>query len=835
MAKIALLIGVSEYETGLSPLPASEKDVEVMQRVLLNHEIGDFDEVQTLLNPDSMAMQEAIELLFLDRHRDDLVLLYFSGHGIKNESGRLNFATTKTRKSSTGELIQSTAVPSSFIHEMMNNSRSRQQVVMIDSTFSGAFADGLSSKSNSAVLTSSTSTQYSFAEDGSELSIYTRYLIEGMETGAADLNNDGIISVDELHEYAKQKVQETAPAMTPQIYAAREGYKILIAKLPTKERTVVNTTEVVTPKDSSINTADQIPIIEPNLNETEELIKFYQIGKLRGAGNDVVAENDHLGFNHYFKAFADLIESPYTKPPLTIGIFGSWGMGKSFLLDHITRELKERDEKRRKTKESQTNPPIPCVHVVKFNAWEYSAAKLIWSGLVRKIMNELEKKVSWGFPGLFAKKFSRNFQRELEDIKGQLIFILAILAGLLVFTVFKFKIDFKLIWGAVLAVGVTGLFKLVADTLSKPMSQWIATLLKGTDYGKKMDYMEEIHSDLELLAKQLQKDNGRVLIIIDDLDRCEPQKAVEVLQAVNLLLNFKSFIVCLGIDARIITRAVEKHYSNLLGPAGASGYEYLDKIVQIPFRIPEPNPDEIKSFISEQLGNPKPPVSTTPSSKTSSQTENTPIYQLRDTSNSTPSKLVDKLTPAETPESKIVEPSEPPSLVAFSYDELEAFYHFIRFLRPNPRHLKRLVNVYRLVRTLAEYKGEQFILNNPVPTIRWLVISGQWPYTTYAMLYYFGEMLERIEEGKIQSLPENDDPLEYLLSKVNEQFQKNKDALIKQRKLDHDTDLLRMLLQRREGRLTWDQLTVIRQYTVNFNPAVEATLKAEVPVNLLIN
>ena len=48
--------------------------------------------------------------------------------------------------------------------------------------------------------------------------------------------------------------------------------------------------------------------------------------------------------------------------------------------------------------------------------------------------------------------------------------------------------------------------------------------------------------------------------------------------AINLLLNFDSFIVCLGIDARIITRAVERHYRGLLGPAGASGYEYLDKI-----------------------------------------------------------------------------------------------------------------------------------------------------------------------------------------------------------------------------------------------------------------
>ena len=59
-------------------------------------------------------------------------------------------------------------------------------------------------------------------------------------------------------------------------------------------------------------------------------------------------------------------------------------------------------------------------------------------------------------------------------------------------------------------------------------------------------------------------------------------------------------------DARIVTGAVEKHYEGLLGRAGASGYEYLDKIVQIPFRIPEPSEEEVKFFIGKQLGDPTP-------------------------------------------------------------------------------------------------------------------------------------------------------------------------------------------------------------------------------------
>lgn len=244
MVKVALLIGVSEYEPGLNPLPESAKDVEAMQQVLQQSEMGGFDEVRTLPNPDPLAMQEAIETLFSGRVKDDLALLFFSGHGVKDDSGRLYFATRITRKNSRGELVKATAVPASFVHEIMSNSRSRRQVVILDCCFSGAFAEGLSAKDDGsvdvknqlggegrAVLTSSTATQYSFEQQGSALSIYTRYIVEGIRTGAADKDKDGVISVDDLHEYAKEKVQAASPAMKPEIYAIKEGFKILLAKV----------------------------------------------------------------------------------------------------------------------------------------------------------------------------------------------------------------------------------------------------------------------------------------------------------------------------------------------------------------------------------------------------------------------------------------------------------------------------------------------------------------------------------------------------------------------------------------------------------------------------
>lgn len=246
MAKVALLVGVSEYEPGLNPLPAAVKDLDAVREILIHRDMGGFVEadVTLLKNPVRQVMEEAIYTLFSGRQKDDLVLLFFSGHGIKDDAGRLYLATRGTRKTPQGDLIRPTAVSANFIHESMTNSRSKRQIVILDSCFSGAFAEGLSAKDDGsvdirtqlggegrAVLTSSSSTQYSFEQQGEELSLYTRFLIEGIKSGEADQDEDEFISIDELHEYASQKVRELQPSMKPEIYAIREGFKIRLTKV----------------------------------------------------------------------------------------------------------------------------------------------------------------------------------------------------------------------------------------------------------------------------------------------------------------------------------------------------------------------------------------------------------------------------------------------------------------------------------------------------------------------------------------------------------------------------------------------------------------------------
>ncbi|MTJ51732.1 Clp protease [Anabaena sp. UHCC 0253] len=276
MARIALLIGVSEYEPGLNQLAGAVKDMEAMQRVLQHPEMGGFaeSEIVVMPNPQRQDMENAIEKLFDNRQKDDLLLLYFSGHGITDDSGKLYLTNSQTCKYDNGNLIKTSATPASLIHEFMENSRSQRQVIILDACFSGAFAEGMKAKDDSsveinqqlggkgrAVLTSSSSIEYSFEQAGEELSVYTRYIVNGIETGAADTDNDGLISVDELHEFARKKVQESAPAMNPKIYAVEEGFKIKVAKAP---------------------------VGNPKLKYRKEVEKYLRDGKISPTGNRIL-------------------------------------------------------------------------------------------------------------------------------------------------------------------------------------------------------------------------------------------------------------------------------------------------------------------------------------------------------------------------------------------------------------------------------------------------------------------------------------------------------------------------------------------------------------------
>ncbi len=241
MGKYALLIGVDTYGEGLQPLPAASKDVAALREVLLNPQMGGFDEAKPLINQTQSEMAKEIQRWFQNRQPEDLVLLFFSGHGVKNKNLNLYFAATDTEKN----LVESTATPAQFINDCIRGCKAKHQVLILDCCFSGAFGDLVPKDDGDVllkeqlgaegrvVLTSTSAVDYSFEEKGAGLSIYTRYLVEGISTGAADKDGDGVITAQELHWYAGQKVQEASPTMSPRIFIPQgEGYHIRLARSP---------------------------------------------------------------------------------------------------------------------------------------------------------------------------------------------------------------------------------------------------------------------------------------------------------------------------------------------------------------------------------------------------------------------------------------------------------------------------------------------------------------------------------------------------------------------------------------------------------------------------
>jgi hypothetical protein len=229
--KYALIIGNTEYsDAGLAQLNAPGKDAKDFARVLNSPDAAAFDNVVTLVNENSSNLKEAIEDFFTGKKPDDMLVFYFSGHGVRDESGLLYLAVKNTNRSK----LRSTAVEAEFVSHLMDQSRSRRQVIILDCCNSGSFAQGTKAETGGAmgiaktfegtgygriVLTATDATQFAWEGDkiiGNETtnSLFTHFLVKGLE-GAADEDGDGKITVDNLYDYAYEQIVMRTPKQTP--------------------------------------------------------------------------------------------------------------------------------------------------------------------------------------------------------------------------------------------------------------------------------------------------------------------------------------------------------------------------------------------------------------------------------------------------------------------------------------------------------------------------------------------------------------------------------------------------------------------------------------------
>jgi hypothetical protein len=231
-ARSALIVATYAYDdaAGLNALRAPRQDAEALSQVLGDPEVGGFD-VRTVVNQPAHVVNLEVARFFANRRPDDLLLLHFSCHGVKDDAGELYFAATDTRL----DLLEASAVSAAFVNKVMDRSRSSRVVLLLDCCYAGAFARGMSSRGGPgldlqerlagrgrAVITASTSLQFAF-EDGDladgdaeeRPSVFTRSLVEGLTSGEADRDQDGIIGLDELYGFVYDAVTAATPNQTP--------------------------------------------------------------------------------------------------------------------------------------------------------------------------------------------------------------------------------------------------------------------------------------------------------------------------------------------------------------------------------------------------------------------------------------------------------------------------------------------------------------------------------------------------------------------------------------------------------------------------------------------
>jgi hypothetical protein len=241
----ALLIASGSYtDPGLKRLRSPIGDVCRLGAVLGNPAIGAFG-VRKVVDRPTDEILRAIEQFFADGRRNEVLLLYISGHGVIAKDGGLYFATASTDLT----FLRSTAIADSFVASSMRHCRSRSIVLILDCCHSGAFTKGLTPKSALQVnfehrfegsghvtLTASSALEYAFEEEFVEDlgaakagSLFTHFAVEGLSTGEADIDDDGDISVDELYSYVYEQVQAVAPQQRPGKSGTGHG-EVLIAR-----------------------------------------------------------------------------------------------------------------------------------------------------------------------------------------------------------------------------------------------------------------------------------------------------------------------------------------------------------------------------------------------------------------------------------------------------------------------------------------------------------------------------------------------------------------------------------------------------------------------------
>jgi predicted regulator of Ras-like GTPase activity (Roadblock/LC7/MglB family) len=259
----ALLLGCGTFaDDELAPLRSPRHDVAMLGRTLRDPTVGGYHVTESI-DATCQQARRSIEGFLRDaRASDALTMLYLSCHGVQDPQGRLHFAFADTER----EYLSTTGVSADWIRDRMYASRSKATVVLIDCCFSGAFIKGMRARSSTAdrvavlvrdlpegsgvaVLTASGETEVSFEDldaPTTRPSYFTEAVLTGLSTGAADLDGNGQITVDELYSYVYNRIVSGRSPQRPRKFDMGEG-------------TLVVANAAVRPKAASMPASPRVP------------------------------------------------------------------------------------------------------------------------------------------------------------------------------------------------------------------------------------------------------------------------------------------------------------------------------------------------------------------------------------------------------------------------------------------------------------------------------------------------------------------------------------------------------------------------------------------------
>jgi len=230
--RYAILIASGKYpnEPKLNGLDCPEQDVIALNELLAAPELGGFETPLVFINQPSYEILPEINRLLSDADYDDLILIYFSGHGKRNRKNHLHLTTKDTQLN----MLETTSIPVQTLDSLFKHSYSKKMILLLDCCNSGAASKLLDnekggddddaelkrmSEEEDGIFIMTASAADQTAKEGKKYSIFTKHIVEGIRSGEADSNKDGLVNMDELYSYVREKVRaENSTTQKPQRY-----------------------------------------------------------------------------------------------------------------------------------------------------------------------------------------------------------------------------------------------------------------------------------------------------------------------------------------------------------------------------------------------------------------------------------------------------------------------------------------------------------------------------------------------------------------------------------------------------------------------------------------